>query len=139
MPSAPRPVSTVSAAFGNRARRACAAGSAITASPNWPRWMSRMRRGLDIPRLFPHHLDDHPLAPLTVKLRIVDLLPGTEVEFPLGDGHDHLVVHQQALEMGVAVGFAGAVVLVVGAERRQMLQPRVNIPQQSVFGVVDPH
>ena len=39
--------------------------------------------------------------------------------------------------MGIAVGFAGAVVPVIVAKRRQFLQPFVDIRDQAVFGIID--
>ena len=41
--------------------------------------------------------------------------------------------------MGIAIGFPGAVMAVVLAEWREMFEPLVDIGDQTVFGVVDPH
>ena len=56
------------------------------------------------------HLDDHALASLAVKLRVVDLLPRPQVEFSVGHGYQHLMPDQQVFQMRVTVGLTGAVV-----------------------------
>ncbi len=45
-----------------------------------------------------HRLHDDALAPAAIELRVEDLLPGPEIELPRGDGHDHLVVHEDRFE-----------------------------------------
>jgi len=47
------------------------------------------------------------------------------------------VVYQQALEVGVAIVLAGAVVLVVGVEGRQTLKPIVDVLDDPRLGIVD--
>ena len=76
---------------------------------------------------------------LSVELGVVHLLPRAEVQLPLGHRHDHFVVHQQALQVRIAVGLTGAVVPVVFAERRQLFQPLVDIRHQAVLRVVYPY
>ena len=71
-------------------------------------------------RSLPKHLDDHPLGPPAVELAVEDLLPGAEVEPAVGHRHDHLVVHEQVLQMGVAVVLAAAVVAVVARVGEQL-------------------
>src|ERR1700693_1750604 len=61
----------------------------------------------------------------TVEFRVINLLPGTEIELSVRHGHNHLVVDQQAFQMGVAIGLAGAVVAIILAIRSQTLQPFV--------------
>lgn len=46
------------------------------------------------------------------------------------------MVHQQALEMGVAVIFACPVMAVLGAKGRELLQPLVNIFDETGFIVI---
>ncbi len=58
---------------------------------------------------FPHGLDDHTLGALPVELGVVDLLPGAEVQPSVSDRHNHFVMHEQAFQVRVAVGLAGAV------------------------------
>ncbi len=87
--------------------------------------------------LFSQNLDHHALAALAVEFGVVDLLPGTEVEPALGDRHQHLVPHQKVFQVGIAVGFAGLVVAIVGAERGEFFKPLVDVGDQAVFGVVD--
>src|SRR5215471_8836946 len=74
-----------------------------------------------------HHLHDHPLIPLAIKLRIKDPLPRSKVQLARGDRHDDLVMDQQRLQMRVAIVLAGLVMLVVVAKRCQMLQPVVDV------------
>jgi len=49
--------------------------------------------------LLTHHLENHSFSPLPIEFGVVDLLPGSEIEFTLGHWHYHLVMHQQALQM----------------------------------------
>src|SRR3954447_14499514 len=51
--------------------------------------------------LLAQDLDDHALWAPPVEFGVEDLLPGAEIEATGGHGHDHLVVHQQVLEMTV--------------------------------------
>lgn len=69
-------------------------GRSVSAAPN-----------PGIGTLFPEDLDHDPFFPLAVELRIIHLLPGPEIQLPRGDRQNHLVVHQQALQVGVSVGF----------------------------------
>ena len=77
--------------------------------------------------LFAHHFNDDAFRPLPVELGVINLLPGAEIQLPVGHRNDDLVMHEQALQVGIAVGFAGAMVPVILAERRQFLQPLVDI------------
>src|SRR5690606_6051685 len=72
--------------------------------------------------LLAHDLHDDAFPPAPVELGVVDLLPRTEVHAAVGDGDDHLVVDEQALEMGVAVVFAGAMVPVIRTEGRELVE-----------------
>ncbi len=49
--------------------------------------------------LLTQDLHDDPLAALAVELGVVYLLPGSEVEPSLRDGHDDLVVYEEAFEV----------------------------------------
>jgi len=77
--------------------------------------------------LLPHRLHDHALAPLPVELGVEDLLPRPEVQLAGGDRHDDLVVHEDRLQVRVAVVLAGAVVLVIGTLGREVLQPLPDV------------
>src|SRR5262245_36215183 len=57
-----------------------------------------------------HHLDHQPLRAPAIELAVEDRLPRAEVEAPLGDRQDHLVVDQQVLEVSVPVVLAAPVV-----------------------------
>src|SRR5579885_489326 len=70
--------------------------------------------------LLAHHLDDDAFAAPAVEFGVVDLLPGAEIQLALGHGHNHLVMHQKAFQVRVAVSLPGAMVAVIAAEGRQV-------------------
>jgi CheY-like chemotaxis protein len=88
--------------------------------------------------LFAHYFQYHAFGALAVELSVIDLLPRSEIELAGGHRHDHLVMHQQALQVRIPVRLAGLVMAIVLAEGRQVLQPLVDIGDQAVFGVVYP-
>ena len=49
------------------------------------------------------------------------------------------MMNQQALQVRIAVGFTRAVMPIIVAVGRQLLQPLVDVGQQSVLGIVHPH
>jgi len=65
-----------------------------------------------------------------------DALPGAKIQFACGDRNDHFVVNQQRFKVGVAVVFAGVVVLIVFAERREPFEPLIDVFNQSGLIVV---
>src|SRR5262249_32861895 len=83
-----------------------------------------------------HDLDDESFVSLPVQLRVKNSLPWSEVEPPAGDGHDHLMMNEESFEMRVPVVLSGFMVLIVGAKRRQLLQPLIDIFNQSRFIVI---
>ena len=69
--------------------------------------------------LFAHDFNDEALGALAVELGVEDLLPRAQVEHAFGDGEDDLLMDDDVLEVGVAIGFTGlvmAVVAVLGGE-----------------------
>src|SRR5262245_15605610 len=82
-------------------------------------------------------LDDDPLLPPPVELRIEHLLPRTEVERTLGDREDHLVMHQRALEMRVGIVLTGLVMAIVPGGRK-LLEPHHAAVLQATLLVVHP-
>ena len=64
------------------------------------------------------------------------MLPGAQIEPSLGDGHDDLMMHEEHFQVGVAVVLAGIVVLVVFAEGGEILQPLVDVINESALVVV---
>src|SRR5207244_11590476 len=74
----------------------------------------------------PDDLHHHPLLPPPVELGVEDLLPRAEVELPLRDRQDHLVVDQRALQVRVGVVLTRLVVAVV-AWRGEPVEPRDQI------------
>jgi len=85
------------------------------------------------------HLHNHTFPSLPVELGIEDPLPGSQVQLAVGHRKGGLVMQQQRLQMRVAVGFAGAVMLVVGPRRCQLLQPDADILDQPALQVVHVH
>src|ERR1700722_16094010 len=85
-----------------------------------------------------HYLNNDAFRPLTVEFGIVNLLPGAKIEPAVRHRYNHLVMHDQALQVRIAIRLPGAMVLVVLAKRRQFLQPFVDVAQQAVFSVVYP-
>src|SRR5690242_5366056 len=86
--------------------------------------------------LLAHYLNDDAFIALSVELGVIDLLPWTEIELARGHRHDDLVMHEQALQVGIAVGLASAMVPVVLPKRRELLQPLIDISDQTVLGVI---
>src|SRR5450756_3172347 len=105
--------------------------------------------------LLAQHLDDEPFVAAPIELAVQDCLPRPEVEPAVGDRDDDLVVHQQVLEVGVAVVFAAAMVAIVAAvgkqlpgdvvgrrlpgRRRQLVEPLERVGLDAGLVVVDPH
>ena len=121
-------------------------------------WPSSAPGGEDpraLQRYSPSTLITSRFGPAAVELAVEDLLPGPEVEPPVGDRDDHLVVDEQILEVGVAVVLAAAVVAVVAgvgqqlaghvvgrllpARRRDLVEPLERVGLQPGLVVVDPH
>src|SRR5271157_1208241 len=111
---------------------AAAAKAAIESSKTDMRFMIS-------PRSLAHHLNDDAFGPTSVEFGVINLLPRAEIELAFGHRDHHLMVHQQALQVRIAVALAGAVMAVVLAEWRQLFEPLVDIGDQPVFRVVDIH
>ncbi len=92
--------------------------------------------------LLADHFDQNPLVAASVELAVEYLLPGAEVELPIGDRDDDFPPHHLPLQVGVGVVLACAVVPVnrwVGIERGEVLEPDVEIVVQARFIVIDKH
>src|SRR5687768_13808198 len=76
---------------------------------------------------YPHNLDDDPLAPPPVELRVEDLFPWPEVERTAGDREHHLVSHERPLQMCIGIVFTRLVVTVRQPGWRQLLEPFLEI------------
>ena len=87
--------------------------------------------------LFSHHFNNHSFVALAVELGVEDLLPGTEVEPPIGHRDDDFVVDDQGLEVSVSVVFASLVMLVVLPEGSERFQPLVDVFDKAALVVVD--
>jgi hypothetical protein len=60
---------------------------------------------------FAHDFHDHTLWPLAVEFGVKDTPRPSEVQLAGRDGQQHLVVHEDRFQVGIAVVFAGLVVL----------------------------
>ena len=81
-----------------------------------------------------NHLHQHALRTAPVELPVKDLLPGPEIQLPLGDRDDDLAPHHLPLHVGVGVVFAGAVVAVAiwgGVEGGELLEPLLVVLVQA--------
>ena len=60
-----------------------------------------------------------------VEFAVEDLLPRAEIEFAVGDRHDHLAPHDLAFQVRIGVILAGPVVTVLGNRfvRGEFFQP----------------
>ncbi len=67
---------------------------------------------LDQGDLFSDDFNQDPFGPTTIELTIENLFPGSEVQSAFGNGHDHFSPHDLSFVMGVAVIFAGSVMVV---------------------------
>src|SRR5579864_5549753 len=84
----------------------------------------------------PNNLDQNSLRPVAVEFAVEDLLPGAEIELAFGDRHHHFTPHDLALQVGVGIVLAGAVVVVmfgVGIERSKLLEPDAEVMMQALF------
>src|SRR6266446_8766977 len=88
-------------------------------------------------RLFSHDFNDDSFIALAVEFGIENLLPGAEIEFPVGDRDDDLVMNDQRFEMSVSVVFSGLVMLVILPEGSERFQPLVDVFDQCALVVVD--
>jgi len=89
--------------------------------------------------LFPDYLHQHPLAAHPVELAVKDLLPWTEIQFPIRHRHHHLPPHHLALEVRVGVVLTGAVVpvLIDGRMRRESFQPDLIVVVEAALVKMD--
>src|SRR6266446_883929 len=87
--------------------------------------------------LFSHDFNDDSFVALPVEFGIENLLPGAEIEFPVGDRDDDLVMNDQRFEVRVSVVFAGLVMLVILPEGSERFQPLVDVFNESALIVVD--
>src|SRR5690349_7892510 len=83
-------------------------------------------------------LHEHALASISVKFAVKDLLPRTEIELAVGDRDHDFASHNAALQVGIGVVFARAIVLVSRDRlvRRKSFEPLVEIAVQAGLVVV---
>jgi hypothetical protein len=68
--------------------------------------------------LFSENFDDDALGALTIEFTVEDTLPRTSIEATFCDGENYLGVHQQILQMSIAVNLSSMVMKVVWIFRR---------------------
>ncbi len=76
---------------------------------------------------------------MAIEFCVEDSLPRSQIKFSGGDGHDYFVMDQQRLQVRITVVLASLVVLVVLAERSQVLQPLIDVFDQAALIVVYVH
>jgi hypothetical protein len=86
--------------------------------------------------LLSHHFDDYPLLTLAVEFGVENALPGAEVEASSCDRDNDFVMNEQCLEMRIAVGFAGIVMVIILAKRSELFEPFVDVFDQAGFVVI---
>jgi hypothetical protein len=82
--------------------------------------------------LLPDNLHQHPLAALSVKLAVEDLLPRPKMKPAAGYRRHHFAPHYLPFQVGVGVYFAG--VVAVGRDRlmgRKFFQPDIKVVVQA--------
>ena len=97
--------------------------------------------GTSFVALLADNLYQNAFSAAAVKFAVEDLFPWAEIEFAFGDGDDDFAAHDLALQVGVGVIFAGAIVP-VGAGRlvwREFFQPDFVVVMEPAFVVVDEH
>src|SRR5215467_6184207 len=82
-------------------------------------------------------LEQHALRAASVEFAVVDALPRSEVEFAIGDGHEHLMAEQHPLEVRVRVVFARLMMPIVESMRRELLEPLHDVVPEPGLMVVD--
>ena len=55
----------------------------------------------------------------------------------MGDRHQDLMADEKVLQVRVAVGLAGTVMTVIGAERNELFEPLFDVSNQSLLRIVD--
>ena len=90
-------------------------------------------------KLFADNFHQGAFATAAVDLAVENLFPGAEIEFAFGDGDHDFAAHDLALEMGVGVIFAGAIVAVSAGRRvrREFFEPDLVIVMESTLVVVN--
>jgi hypothetical protein len=94
------------------------------------------------PFSLPDDLDQDTLRAVAVELAVENLFPGAEVQLAPGDGADDLAAHDLPFQVGVGIVLAGAIVVIVvgiGIERSELLEPFAEIVMETAFVVIDEH
>src|SRR5262245_53587852 len=86
-----------------------------------------------------NNLDDYPLCTLAVELGIENPLPGAQIELSFCNRQSNGLMHEQTLQVRVAVIFAGLVMAVVLAKRSQLFQPLINVLYEPRLMIVHVH
>lgn len=86
--------------------------------------------------LLANRLDDHTFAPLAIELRVENLLPWPQIQLPVGDWQDHLMVHDKVLEMGFAVILARPMMAIV-PRGGKATKPLLDVFDETGFKIVN--
>src|SRR6185369_7112168 len=89
--------------------------------------------------LLANDLDEHALLAASIEFAVENLLPGTEIEFAVGDRHDNFASHHLAFDVGIGIVFAGVVVAVLfgGRVRHEAFEEVVVVLQETGLVIVD--
>jgi hypothetical protein len=88
--------------------------------------------------LFPNNFHQNPFSPLSIKLPVENLFPGTKVQLAAGYGNNHFTPHYSPFQVGIRVYF-GCIVAVRRNRlvRRQLFKPNIKIVVKTGFVIVD--
>ena len=86
-----------------------------------------------------HHLDNDTLSPLAVEFRVKQLFPRTQVEAPASNRDHDLMSDDGTFQVSVGIVLTGLVVLVRQSGRGEVLEPALNVLNQSTFPIIDIH
>jgi hypothetical protein len=65
----------------------------------------RLKKNHHPERLIPNHLDQYPLVPFAIELKVEDLLPGAEIQLTVGDCHNSLPAHDRSFQVCIGIIF----------------------------------
>ena len=90
-------------------------------------------------KLLSDDFDEHPFPSVSVEFAVEDLFPGAEMQFAFRYGDDCLASHDLAFVVGIAVVFAGTVMLITADwfMRGKFFEPALVVLVQSRLVVVD--
>ncbi len=88
--------------------------------------------------LFSNDLDEDSLSSSAVELPIENLLPWSEVELPVRDGHDDFSSHHLPLQMRIGIILADIVTILFNRLMgSKLLKPNLKVMMKSGFVIID--